>query len=668
MAEDLPPVPVVPYEDPEQRSITTEPAENPFSLGWYTAQTITDIPEDSVGWLVAQGWQITDIRYDETTKPPTAYYTMARLSMQNWEILNTLLGEWTFAHNSALKNNNDRYNDVVADWEDMLASSQVQFEAQVAEQNAHVGLYLGDLVTYMDEVDGLIKANQTSLVADAAVATTALTALDDKLDDLEANVTGDHTTTIEALLSDQAGYLNDLLTDLAAELTVMDNNYSAYVGEITALLQNANTDLETFVSSQSALRQTLEQEWTNLGQTLSTLLTEAGTYLDTIETDIDDVLTNIASDYTDVDTDVNALLTEGDAAMDNHATDYNAVLALLASDYNDHKAVAESFLVDLGTTEVARINEAFNASLSTEMQQLIDRGLYSSDVAGDKAARNTRDRDEQIQALNDRLNREKLENQHRLYGQQTAMRTGTMAGKDRIHTVQQEVWRYQASQITGLYGLLQAMRDRTLTGKQAIYAIKDANNRLKIELQSKLYSLGHEMRRVLLEEVARLQQLSQAVTQWTAGERGRLIEQAQHLGAKHVAAVETLHAAQQSVSQTLASEWNTLLGQLQDAVRGLLDGKKTYAALTMENASILTRQRHQMIIEMMNEVAFREQGGQKKHEESQKLLAYQLDERNKLLVGLYGFVERRSDIGPAVEDLAKICTSLSDSGGGWLTP
>jgi hypothetical protein len=51
-----------------------------------------------------------------------------------------------------------------------------------------------------------------------------------------------------------------------------------------------------------------------------------------------------------------------------------------------------------------------------------------------------------------------------------------------------------------------------------------------------------------------------------------------------------------------------------------------------------------------------------------KLMAYQLDERNKLLVGIYGFVERREDIAPKFDDLAKICTSLGDAGGGWLSP
>jgi hypothetical protein len=51
-----------------------------------------------------------------------------------------------------------------------------------------------------------------------------------------------------------------------------------------------------------------------------------------------------------------------------------------------------------------------------------------------------------------------------------------------------------------------------------------------------------------------------------------------------------------------------------------------------------------------------------------KLMAYQLDERNKILVGLYGFVERRDDVYPSFENLTQVVTALGDSGGGWVTP
>jgi hypothetical protein len=50
------------------------------------------------------------------------------------------------------------------------------------------------------------------------------------------------------------------------------------------------------------------------------------------------------------------------------------------------------------------------------------------------------------------------------------------------------------------------------------------------------------------------------------------------------------------------------------------------------------------------------------------LMKYQLDERNKLIIGLYGFVERREDIAPRWEEFGKIVSGLGDSGGGWISP
>ena len=699
----FPVVPVVPYEDPNQTPIPYAYKASPYGSLWWTYTTITDIPKDAVGWLVAQGWIVNSVRYDAAIKPPEPYYTLVKKKIENWSILASLLTEFTNAQNIAGENNTIRYNDVVNDWTQMLVSSQAQFDAQVDEQNTHIALYLVDLVTYMTAVDKLINDNQSDLAADADFATTALTELDTKLADLETNV-ATSTTTIENLLTDQAGYLSTFLTDFAAKLAELDTNYgahltaltaklaeldtnyAAHLGEVETLLEDADMDLATFASTQSGLIAESAVAYMSHVFELDTLLETAGTYLDTIETDINAVLDDIAADYTDVDTDVNALLTDGNTAMAAHASDYNAVLSLLESDYDNHAPIATNFLIGLGVTETARIKEKFVASLSTELQLLMDRGLYSSAVAADITARNTRDHNEEIVALNDMLNREKFENQHRLYGQQVAMRTGTMAGKDRVHGLQQELFRYQASQITGLHGLQQSMRDRTQAGKQAIYAIKDANNRLNIEVKSRLYAVGQEMRRVLLEEAARLQQLSLTITQWKAGQRDRLygqehdivtqqlaginqlLEQVQQVVTQRAAGIDRQHTAEQSVSGAAVAERNVLLGQLQEAVKGVLAGKERYAAMTMQNASTLADHRHRMIIERMNTIAFRQNGGQTKHDELMTLMKYQLDERNKLLVGLYGFVERREDIGPKMEHLTQLCTSLGDSGGGWITP
>ena len=430
----------------------------------------------------------------------------------------------------------------------------------------------------------------------------------------------------------------------------------------------------------------------------------ADTELAAHTTDYDTILDQLESDYTSIATELNAEITSSTNALTAHKADYSDEMSSLEPDYGQHVSTATSFLTGLGTTELARINEKFAASLAVQLQQLTDQGMYSSARAVDVKARNTRDKNEEIAALNDRLNREKWENQHRLYEQQTGMRTRlmegkdrlhgveqnlrqqfvgqitnryglqqsahdrTMAGQDRIHAVRQEIWRYQATQISGMYQQQQAVRERTLATKTAIYSLRDAHSRLNLATQTQLYEAGNTIKQRLIEEAARLNQLEQAITQWQAGQRDKLLAQIQEIETQNLAGLDKQHSAQQDVSRIAMGERDTLLAQLQDAVKAIIAGKERFSAMTMQNASTLAEHKHKAIIEKMNEFAARLEGSRYTQDADMKLMAYQLDEQNKLLIGLYGFVERRDDVGPKFEDLAKITASLGDSGGGWISP
>lgn len=676
----VPVTPVIPPLEPQQSQIVTQERPVLVTSAWYDNAVITGIPVDSVGWMVSQGWQITAVVPDTTTKPPTPYYDMARRTLNNENILNSLIVEYTVAQNQAVRANEKRYNEVVAEWDVIMSTSQTQFDEQVSAQNGHATFYLGDLGTHMDAVKDLIEENEDGdgtgggLVNDIAVATTALTDLDTKLADLETDYDAHAEVIIgpigdTGLLGDQQTFLAAFLANFIFKLAELSTNYANHLTNvIEPLLGIADIDLDAFKQEQTTQLAAFELAYTDHVSTLDGLLLAADGFLTTVVSDIDDVLTDISADYTDVETEINDLLTDDINALGTHVNDYNSVLGALESDHTTHVGLATAFLNDLGVTELARINEKFTASLSTQLQQLTDRGLYSSSVAVDITARNTRDKNEEIVALNDRLMREQFENQHRLYGQQVTMRTGTMDGKARVHGIQQELLRYRASQALGLHGLEQSLRERTLNGKQAIYGIKLANNRLHSEVKSTLYEAGQTVRRVLIEEAARLQGLQQAITQWTTGQRDRLYEQIQGIVTQNLAGLAQQHTASQAVTDAAISERNTLLQQIQAATQGFIAGKERYATLTAQNASILSEQRHRIIAERMTEIMTRLTGSQAKHDEDMALMAYQLDTRNQLLIGLYGFVERRDDVGPSIEDLSKLATGLGDAGGGWLTP
>jgi len=711
----------------------------PWASSWWTTQWITQIPPDSVGWLLSQGWQITAVTYDEARNPPTPYYAMTREAINNLYVLQSLLNAYTVAYNDARFANQERYNEVVDSWTALISNTDDYFDEHVAEQNAHVSLFLGNLDTYMDEVDALIDSNQSQLVLDASVATDALTELNAKLDDLETNANA-NAVTVNTLLSNQSNYLTTFLSNFSNKLAELDTNYTAHLANMTALLTASDTDLATFAATQAPQLTAFSTAYTAHVAELEGLLSTATGDLAGLTGEVDAILAELETDYSAVDTEITALLTSGSTALNTYATDYETTLNLLVTDYNtvaaelnalrttsdtdltthtalynaeiakldpnyvDHVISATNLLEGLGAAALAKIDEEFNASLSTQLQHLIDVGMYSSTLALDVTARNTRDRNQRKTEVLDQLAREKWENEHRLYEQGTSIsdrtmqardrlhgitqdinsrhvneitnrfqlqqsaRDRTMAGTDRLHAVKQEVYRYQATQITNLYQLLQSVRDRTLSATTALYSLRDANTRLNLEVQSSLYEAGQTIRQRLIEEAARLQQLEQAVTQWQAGQRDRLLEQIQQIEVQNLAGLDKQHSAQQDVSRVAMGERDQLLSQLQEAVNGILSGKERYSALTMQNASTLAEHRHRAIVEKMNEFTTRLEGLRGTHTDNMKLMAYMLSEHNNLLVGLYGFAERREDIGPQFNDLAQITSALGGEGGGWLTP
>jgi len=516
-------MPVVPYHDPDQNIITLDRVDNPYLSLWWSTQTISNIPDEAVGWLVAQGWEITAMSYDGTTVPPTPRYVMSKQAMQSWQVLLSLCNSYTTSANEARYANEVRYNEIVDNWNKLVESTHFHFLAQHNQQysdNLNYNLYLNN---HMRDVDQLIDANQTQILLDAYTASQPLDKLDDKIEELETNAVS-NATTISDLLTAQSTYLTSFLTDFSLALDALDTNYATHLTDIETLLTASGTDLAA------------------------------------------------------------------------HATPYAGDITSLTDDYLIHSVMAPGYLTDLGATELARINKEFVASESAQLQMLVDNGLYTSAVGADIAARNTRDRSERITQLNDDLNRRKLDNQHRLYEQQTTMRARVMEGRDRLHQTQQ------------------------------------------------------------------------GVTQWQSGQRDRLLEQIQQVESQQLAGIDKQYMSQQEVSRTEMAERDVLFGQLQNAVQAVAAGKERYSNTLLQQASTLAEHKHRAIAEKLNEYTIRLQGLRTVAEDTIRMMQYQLEERNKLIIGLYSFVERREDEAPEWKDIAQVIAGLGDSGGGWLTP
>lgn len=662
-------IPFVPEQNPNQSELWLPRVINPYVGLWFNTAEIKAVPQALMGWMVAAGWEIVgEPIVDTRTTPPTYKYNLQRPEkMKPWEVLLSLCNHYTIAANEARAANQIRYNQILSNWTQMIDTSHAQFDAQTNEQNAQTILFLGDLDRYMDEIESLISSNQSQIIIDANEAKVALGTIDLRLTDLETNAQNS-AVTIGTLLTRQNTNLQTFINDYNAKLAELDQNYAAYLSDLLSQIASLGTVVDSHIADYQSQIGILSTNYSSHLSTINNLLTSITNNVNTYVTDVNNILNGIEGDYFAVEVELNGIKAQSGVLGNKLAVDYNDILDLLINEYLVHEGLTRGFLDNLGATELARINEQFQASLSAQLQRLTSQGLAASVIVADVTARNHRDRDEQIQALNDRLMRERLENQHRLYGQQVALRGQMIDGKMQIHAVQQEVLRYQASLVTGVNTLLQETRNRVLAGKQAIFAARDANHKYGVELRNALYAQLQDVRQRTIDSTERVYQLRDIFAKFRTGETTRLYEQLQQVESQFIAAIGQQNAAKQDVVRVEISQRDTLFQQLQGALSALLQGKDRYASALMQISGTLADHRHRAIVERMNTAAARLDGLKMTADQNRTLMAYQLDERNKLLVGLYSFVERREDVPPEFKDLSAMIAGLGDSGGGWLSP
>ena len=497
---------------------------SPYTAYWWTNSFVQAIPESSVAWMLAQGWQIISTNSDTSTTPATTTYNMGRQSMQNWLILQTLMNSFTSAYNEGRAANDTRYEDIVRMWDEVITKSQTHYDQMGDVQNAHVAVYVSNLTGILSTIDAHISAARTSAVDNAVAVTSKLDAFITDMDEL---VTG----------------------------------YNAHLAAINTVIATESSDLTTFLAAHEAA-------------------------LDELETEFDTHLTAIRTLETTANTNSTA-----------HIATLQAQLDAMPTEYTSHKTVAEAFLTDLGTTELARINERFDNLLASSEQKITDRGFYSSNLVTQSDVRIERERDEAIAALNDKLNREKLDNEHKLYDQ------------------------------------LVAMRDRVQRGTVLLYQVREALRNWKTENESRLQGEQNTMRIRAADGIA------------------------------------LRHSAQQDVSRNEASQRTGLYAALVKKIADIMDGRQQYAKTTLANTHELVDARYKLA-SMEMEMRFKqlEHWGQKNNEDM-TLYKYQIDARNNLMIGLFGFMERRTDEYPDISKLAELATSLGDSGAtSWVTP
>jgi len=296
---------------------------------WYFTSIVSGISEESLPWMLAQGWQLNSVEIDESVEPNIRTYLMARTRLLHQNVLLSLMIDFTNAFNEGRAANDKRYEDVIWNWQNLLDKHQ---------------------------------SEMTEFQTDKVQGTT--------------------------------GYVTAMLSQ---------------VSELGTDFDSMQVDYDSYDSGDRAAE-------------LAKLKTTWAAAADTAQSEYDTTVSGL---------NLNAIIADVDSAMDDFTTavatfntTYATLGATLLTDFTTHQTLARGFLTDLGATELARINEKFANSLATQNQQLTDRGFYSATLITDVATRNTREANEAIAELNDRLNREKLANQHTLYEEQFKMRLG----------------------------------------------------------------------------------------------------------------------------------------------------------------------------------------------------------------------------------------------------
>lgn len=236
---------------------------------------------------------------------------------------------------------------------------------------------------------------------------------------------GLNDTRYEDLVSNLDTLLTNHQTEIGAFID--DSVTHATSGYVTLLLSDIDLLLTDHASFESDLNSydtgDRDAELTRLKAVWQTASTTLEAEYDTLTSGLDIPL---------LITEVKVAIDEVDAALSRFTDEQAGLATTLLSDFNSHVTTATAFLTDLGTTETARINEEYDNLKAGNNNRLVDRGLYSSALVTQMEAQVERERSERLSKHNDDINREKFENQHKLYDQKYRMRLGALETSFRV--------------------------------------------------------------------------------------------------------------------------------------------------------------------------------------------------------------------------------------------
>lgn len=560
--------------------------QTPNVSGWYSTSMVSQVPEEAVAFMLAQGYEITNIQRVPISNADgtdiigdRAEYSMTRTSLNNGAVVGTLISSLSSAFQQGRAVNEVRYQNIVAGMSDVLASFQAdtkavadgaevdgQFVAAIndldtltadapslAEWTASLAVLNDKLDAYDAEVEALIASYEFDEIALNSAITEAFAKLTGALGTYRAEVAAmkgrqsEIQGNIATILSGEISDLANHATELNQALDALDDQYDTQLQAANNALTAMDAAIGAFSSASDSIVAGMESSQAAYQGTLDTLLAESKAAIQGTDSELTSLLGALRSGYAAHAAKINPLVAEAqtsfnekDDALDglngsiqgdftNHAGRLNqlitdamshflsrdvtlkALAADLRSDHASHAGLATGFLDNLGNTERARINEQFDNLRVRNNQLLVSRGLYSSAIVTQMEAQVERERAEALITLNDRLNREKWENQHRLYEQLQGARGQEIGVSQQLAALEQQTIQGRIGAADGLHGREQAMRGQQIDSTQRSAALQQQMIQARIEATDRMYARELEMRGVnfgVVQQFASLEQQS----------------------------------------------------------------------------------------------------------------------------------------------------------------
>ncbi len=643
------------------RNLTPRMLTSPDVAGWFEPKTLTDVPDRDLGWLSAQGWIPDGAPVEDPNNPPQKLWTLKKDVLQSKDALKDLVDEYTAAYNEGREANDKRYDDLVVMFNDVLLKTHSHLNRAGAANNSYKTLFLTSLNSIISQTDWYLAAMKVGAIDSFDAAGDALNVFAAKLSELGTGH-DDFTSQIETILDSQTEALGQFSSRTTALLSQLTDDFTTHDAAIETLETAAGTVTEAHVTAYETKLDEIEDAVDTVSAQLLALVDDTEEAVLDYRTEALSVISDLDGELTDLDSDVATELGKLDTAVTSHSATYRGILTLFEADYDSHAATTRALLTDLGTTELARINEQFDNLLANTRQNLVDRGFYSSALVAQTDARVERERSEAIAALNDRLAREKVAHEHQLFGEQSGIYDRQLQGEQYLHSLKEAAIKYRAQWSERLYDQMRVLKQTTLGVRDSIRQALSTLAGQEMDVRGRVHGWGQDARRMAADAKQTIYQIREALSRRKTDSEFKLADALRAIRGMRLGIAERDLTASFDANKFEAAARETIVKSLNAYIEAHANGVSRYADQTIRNGEFLARVRQAAIADHIKTRYQYCLGVDQANQQQQRLYQYQLDTRNNLAVALFGFMERREDTYPDLDKMGNIAMGLGDAG------